>query len=566
MHMAVLENQSHVHHGLTVTYKERPSRQDRGHLIVVFSGFRPPESPYDFDGPITENLRSHMLWILDDFDGEKCYYIRNKEGFAVADAVNSLIESKREQLGLRKDQCTFMGFSKGGSAALFHGLAYDYPNILITAPRIRLGSGNVNDRPEIINAMTETGTPEEVAELDAIIPDLISESRKTPRNIYLFSSLDDHFHSTETGPVLDDLRSFSNFNYFETDSDLVRKHKDVTLYNMPLVMSILAALGEGTPPSFGETQNGGRISGGAALGTLAEVRAQGELITEIGSIRLEDAELVVSGVAFCKGFPVSSANDVRTDLELKSSTARHSYRLLQVVNDRLSNRYYKHEFCDYSYGAFASDPDNLKLDDLPFGRYELQLKVRHAKVNYPRVTVKWGGRSESSVDGEALLQLRSTPAGAVLVKRPLISAEPSESFFSLDEAWLRDGTCHVAGSFVIAGYEAGTYQDVQFYAVFVPRTLAENVGVALYSTRKKTDGQVVHDPWGVYTHSHFSTRRHGGFRLPKLAPDWYDIVITAVFATGGVFSFASGAAVHVDSSGEASLSVPTSTETIASVH
>lgn len=552
--MAVLATQSYEYLGLSVTYKERSARQDRHHLIVVFSGFRPPGSPYDFDGSVADTLRSHMLWIRDDFDGEMCYYIRNRSGFVVSDAVNSLIESKRKELGLRKDQCTFMGFSKGGSAALFHGLAFDYPNILVTAPRIFLGSGNVHDRPAIINAMTESGSPEEIAELDEVIPNLIRGARNESRNLYLFSSLEDHFHETETGPMLEHFRAFSNFNYFETDSDLVRKHKDVTLYNMPLVIAILAALGEGTIPVFGEAPNGGRVSSGTSTGSLAEIQERGNLVTEVRTLSVVGSDLMIGGVAFREGYPAPSPHHIRTELVLKSREARHSFQLQQTMDDRISNRYYRNEFCNYSFGSFKTAAGTIDLASLPFGRYELQLKVRQAKVNMPLVPVRWTGSGTSSMSGDSLFQLRSTPAGSVLVKRPLVSVSPAQCSFSVDEGQLKDGIFHVSGSFLVAGYEASSYQDVNFYAVFVPRTLAENVGVALYSTRKHVDGLAVDDPWGVYTHSHFSTRRHAGFQLPNLTPDWYDVVITADFSAGGVFSCNAGVSVFVDATGNASLS------------
>ncbi len=550
--MMPMETQEFDCDGIRVEFKERPAQQDRHHLIVVFSGFRPEHSPYDFDGPASTTLRSHMLWIRDDFNGKMTYYIRNRDGYGISDAVNALIETKRLELGLEKKQCTFIGFSKGGTAALYHGLKYEYPNILVSAPRIRVGSANQDQRPDIIDGMTVSGAPEEIEELDNLLPDLIRARQDSSTNLYWFSSLADHFHATETGPILNDLRKYSNFNYFETNSELVRRHKDVTLYNMALIMPILGALGEGAVPYFGESPNGGRANAGATVSSIEDVRARNEVVAELDTLKVANGRLWVKGLAFAKGVPAPRPNHMRTEIILRGSNGIYKFKLDQVENARLSNRYYESAFCDYSFGAYAS-LGGVDLEKLPYGQYRLQIRFRQAKVDYPSHTLTWSGDSSASAQGHSLIQIRPSSRGAMLVKRPLLSNAPGKSRFELLDSWLEGNTFQVRGSFVVQGMEASTHQDVKFWAVFVAQSIGSIRSVPLFTYSQDFDGKAVDDPWGVYTHSNFSTRRHRGTSLPDLPPDVYDVAITGLFPSGSVFSHPVGIQIEVPETGPSNL-------------
>ncbi|MGP9034895.1 hypothetical protein ACT17S_17720 [Glutamicibacter mysorens] len=548
-----METQEFNYDEIRVEFKERPAQQDRHHLIVVFSGFRPEHSPYDFDGAASTTLRSHMLWIRDDFDGNMTYYIRDKKGYEISEAVNALIELKRMSLGLEKDQCTFVGFSKGGTAALYHGLKFEYPNVLVSAPRIRVGSANQDQRPDIIEGMTSSGSSDEIAELDNLIPDLLRERSDSDTNFYWFSSEADHFHETETLPILELLREYRNFNYFQTDSDLVRRHRDVTLYNMPLIMSILAALGEGAVPSFGEKPNGGQAMGKRTdTDVLQQVRHRGELITEFSDVSLKENRLAVKGVAFQKGYAAPLPNYVRTTLVLKAKNKTASFRLQQVDNPRLSNRYYEGAFCDYSYGAFNAE-DPIDLHNLPFGRYQMQLQVRQARRDFPAMAVDWQGHASSTFVVDSLLQIRPNPGGTLLVKRPIVSIAPPQAHFEIEESWIKADILQIKGTFIVPGHEVNSHREADFYLALVPRGSGTTVPLRLSTYRKATDGSVVNDPWGIYTHSNFTTRRHRGMRLPELLPDTYDVAITAVFANGGVFSLPANMTITCSADGEAKL-------------
>lgn len=103
---------------IDVLYKTQRGRQDRRHLVVVFSGFC-PLGKYNFDGSVANGCRFDILWIKDEFEGNNAYYLCHRMNFDIQSAIIGLISSELDRLGLDKDECTLMGYSKGGNSCPF---------------------------------------------------------------------------------------------------------------------------------------------------------------------------------------------------------------------------------------------------------------------------------------------------------------------------------------------------------------------------------------------------------------------------------------------------------------
>ncbi|MDA3978224.1 accessory Sec system protein Asp2 [Gallibacterium sp. AGMB14963] len=126
--------------GQIIKYRQKAAKYDFNHLLVVFSGFlHAKPGNYDFANALND-CPCDVLWIADDFQGMYTYYMCINQDFCVEKAVQEFIGVKLDELGLTWKQMTFTGFSKGGSAALYHGLKFGVKNIVITVPQINVGS------------------------------------------------------------------------------------------------------------------------------------------------------------------------------------------------------------------------------------------------------------------------------------------------------------------------------------------------------------------------------------------------------------------------------------------
>ncbi len=269
------------HENLSLGFLERAASEDRQHLTVFFSGIK-PDNGYDFVGRSSSGLRSHFIWVRDEWDSLATWYLCKDFDFRYENAVFSLIESRLNTLGLSRNQCTLVGFSKGASAALYFGLKYGYQNIVASAPQTMIGSFARSVFPEIFRNMVGDHFADDTAAafaLNQLIPQLLtSNSVSTSHNIYLFTSEADPQFEFHIKPFLNLLKRFDNFTAFITASDHVQRHYDVTHYNIPLIVSILGMLGENVPPVFGSlVRNGGLGTGTLTVPPVKRSSSMGRL-------------------------------------------------------------------------------------------------------------------------------------------------------------------------------------------------------------------------------------------------------------------------------------------------
>ena len=256
-HDAAVGESVFAHEGIAVRYKQRSAGGDRRHLVVVFAGIK-QDGDYDFDGPASSGIKASMLWIADDVDGVNTYYMSHKGDLSVSDAVDRLITSRLDALGLTREQCTLMGFSKGASAALYIGLKYDYPNILASVPQIKVGSFTRDTYPDIFAHMTPTGSVADCVTLNELIPSALANDQQLAKNIYLISSVADSQFGFHIRPYVAALTKYENFNMVMTNSPQVTQHGEVTHYNVPVILSVLYGLSDGLAPRYGLVSNGSR--------------------------------------------------------------------------------------------------------------------------------------------------------------------------------------------------------------------------------------------------------------------------------------------------------------------
>lgn len=251
------------HNDVPVDFVFQPSRKDTKHLIVVFTSIRTNPAWLDFEPAegLLGSIRSNILWIYDNYEGVNSYYSYHCRNTLFQDAVVSLIEDFRTDLGLAHSQCTSVGMSKGGSAALILGIRCNFFNIVSLVPQIGIGSYlRDSGRQEIIVHMAGDSEEESIEWLDSLVPAAIKNDRSYDRNIYLITSPYDEHCVDYLDSIFPRLTEHSNFNIISTLSNDVNNHGLTLRYNVPLVISLLGILTNGLRPRFGSVSNGEGLS------------------------------------------------------------------------------------------------------------------------------------------------------------------------------------------------------------------------------------------------------------------------------------------------------------------
>lgn len=517
--------------GLSVTYRRRRSKQDRRHLIIVFSGGFGAKKGYDFDGSAVDGLRGEILWIRDRFNGEFSYYIETAQlGSKVEEAVQALIGSVRSELGLEKNNCTLVGFSKGGTGALYHGIKFDYENIISSVPRIRIGSGNRELRPAVLKGMIGNDSNEAVQRLDEMLPRLIATDQNLKRNIYLISSPADPQYETEIAPHLRSLEAYDNFNFICSSTPLVTRHKEVTAYNIPVILGIIALLTEGASPKIGILHNGSTSLDKSLPQQSCPTASVDTFVGGIDLFKVRDSRLYAEGHGFHKGREATLQSRLTTSLVLTSRSGTCTFALGSVKDPKLSATHYDGTFVDYSRGRWATiDHAGISLDEIPDGRYSVGLRVCQQEIESLSEQLSLPIGSSIWVSGAHLIRFTPANGGIEFLKRPLLSVSDPGAYFDLSKYWLEGNKLHIEGLYVVPGMETRSRQDVRYSIVLEP---VGNIGstkiLPLGTSLRRGAGTLIGDDWGDYKYSYFASPGYAGLSLDKVEPGSYAVWVLAV--------------------------------------
>lgn len=524
---------TYTRHGVNVVFKTQDSRQDRRHLVVVFSGFC-PIGKYNFDGTVADGCKFSILWINDVFDGNNSYYVCNRMDFSVEAAVISLIESEIARLGLEKSECTLLGYSKGGSAALYFGLKYSFTNVVASAPQMHIGSFSRDNFPSSYEHMIGN-VDEEIArkKLDSLLPLELEHDEHYEKNIYLISSEDDQFHDTEIVPYLGLMSRYSNFNLIMTDSPLVREHKTVGQYNTPIILSILYALGEGSIPRFlvGKTGRGDYYSNKTFLRSPDDP-VEWKITSD--RIAISQGTFFLEGVALIKGSPQVKYSDKLITLNLSTSYDSRQIPLGSVIDKTISERFYEEGFCDYRTAAYKTRGGlGIELSDFEEGSYRLTLTVEigeHRTV----VSLPPAGRLPIvEFHNGFYYYLRASAGELILTKRSLLGGENLSGIAEFSRLELVGSRLHVEGIFAITGMSYSAY-DSNLFSLILQST-ERTLRFPLSQGNRPEITPRIDAGFGDYSKAYFASRNYQGIDLGNIAPDEYMIYVST-FAGAAVFT------------------------------
>jgi hypothetical protein len=537
-----------VHSGVLVQYKRRAAKLDRRHLIVMFAGVGRLDS-YEFDGRASSDSQAHWLWIKDKFDGQHAYYLCRNMDFSIEQAVVALIDAELERLGLSRKECTLAGFSKGGFAALYLGIKHNFGNILASAPQIYAGTHTRGNRPKIFAHLTGGGGQTELQELDRLLPDAVAADYRTEKNIYLFSSPRDQFHAAQIVPALPMFAKYPNFNYIETDSDLVNEHTDVTRYNVPLILATLYALAENVAPRFGTVRNGNRMKSQLRTEVLARQREAGAGVANLTGVRLAGSVFFPEGVGFLRGHATGKWEDLASSLVLAGEASRHEFELGGNEDAGISFRYFRQAYCNYRLARFSSRKhQGIDLAGLPAGTYQLRLRLAApGRDGEQPLTSSTPLSAESQRDGR-LYRFRTRPGRAVLDVRPVLGTAPQEAYFRLRTSWARGPRVHLDGDFAVRGVEIPDSKAARYYLVL--HGPAGTHAFALAAGGFRGDANVFGDGLSDYSTAHFGTRKGAGVDVSGLPPGTYEVAISLSCA-GALYTLPTGKTVHIRTAGTA---------------
>ncbi|WP_440602884.1 accessory Sec system protein Asp2 [Bacillus sp. GB_SG_008] len=146
-------------------------KHDSPYLVVVFHGFNPYNTAYEFLG-VLKDVKVNKLYLLDDYGLNGRFYQDVNRKDNLQQNIIQLIERLAEEQGIVKDNIITLGGSKGGGSATYYGLRMNIGHVIAGGPPLYLGIFNTyyNHHISFLNSVAGGITQGDVEYIDDIIP------------------------------------------------------------------------------------------------------------------------------------------------------------------------------------------------------------------------------------------------------------------------------------------------------------------------------------------------------------------------------------------------------------
>lgn len=201
---------------------------------------------YNYIKPL-QGLPVHRLYIRDWMGGDErthsSYYLGPNKTLTIADACQRLIKGYCEKYHIEPENTIFLGSSKGGYAALYHGLAFGAGHIVVGSPQTRLAAFLVREqqkehfRNRIFEWLFGPITAENKAYADAL---LFNHTEKFARPYQKVSILVGRHEEHYVEHVLPFQQAFKDRMDVNIVLNEYNEHSDTAIYYPPFLKKTVA--------------------------------------------------------------------------------------------------------------------------------------------------------------------------------------------------------------------------------------------------------------------------------------------------------------------------------------
>lgn len=521
-----------------IKYNLKSARKDIRHLVVLFNGYR--HGGWDFDNSINF-LKCNVLMIEDVFDNQQSCYLGKEQSFNFADMVASLIDKTLIDLGLLKNDCTLLGASKGGFAALYIGIKYGYKNIVAPAFVGYIGSriltyGNLSEH--ILGKYDS----KVIQRYDELLTELINIEKDNNKNIYVFVSYNDPLYlKAGQKEIIKRLADkYSNFNLFITESQLAFPHDQVASYYLQEILSTVNLLTQGIairlPESMYEHQkikmkaspSSRDIEFFATKNPLNKEQA----VNEITKILIKDHIFYLEGLGLILNYDAPNHSYLSKKLCIENIETGHriTYALGTVPNHSQSRLLFSNSYHNYVASGIATMGLNgIAIQELSNGQYKLGISVTKTDQELDIKNINLITPIDKKYNcGESEYRIFEKSKSIYLTKRPIVGrlVTDKDCFFSIEKFWYKNDLYHLEGIFIVLGVDMPDFYLGRYYLVARHVETGKIYSHGLGQVRHNTLSKKIDSIYGGYDTCYFATMHFKGVDTGFYDTGEYDIFIS----------------------------------------
>lgn len=533
--------QTETINGHTVSYILKANRKDIAHLVVVFNDYR--HGGWSF-GNAVKFFKCNVLMIADVFENHQSCYMGVDGSSDFACIVACLIERILGRLGLEKQNCTLLGASKGGYAALYLGIRFDFPNIVTSAPFGHLGSWMVQHDEKIArHVLGENYTAAQVQHHDQLLNQAIKSDNNGNKNIYFLVSRKDYFY-LEYGQkelLLNLKEKYHNFNAFYTDSDLAFQHNQITVYFTQEILSLVNLLSNGIEVRLGkaliddiEFAQATLLPNATAI-AIMQTRPSQILLpekpkNEISVLKIQDHKLYLEGILYIQNYHQPDDKSLHKQLRLTNIHTGEQQEILlgTVPKAENSRELYQDTYFNYrGSGVATMGLKGIDVSHLPNGAFKLELSASKQGFKPSWQDIVFNGKLDSkAICGDTEYSLSQRKDSIYLIKKPIIGHLNQERLFELKKWWTEKNTFHIEGEFVVQGAAMPEFHMGNYYLLARSTHTGQCYSHGLGMVRSLELCKKLDDIYRNYLACYFATMHFKGIETTDWQSGEYELFIS----------------------------------------
>ena len=203
---------------------------------------------YNYIRPL-QGLPVHRLYIRDWMGGDELthssYYLGPNKTLTIAEACQRLIAEYCEKYRIEPENTIFFGSSKGGYAALYHGIAFGAGHIVAGSPQTRLAAFLAHDHKEdcfrnrIFEWLFGPRTDENKAYADALLFEHAEKLARPHQKVSIMVGRHETHYTEHVLPFQQAFRDRLDFNIVLGE---YREHTDTARHYPPFLRETVAAI------------------------------------------------------------------------------------------------------------------------------------------------------------------------------------------------------------------------------------------------------------------------------------------------------------------------------------
>lgn len=257
-----------------------------------------------------------------------------------------------------------------------------------------------------------------------------------------------------------------------------------------------------------------------------------KVINNINKLYIDSRVLFIEGLAYLDKYHSPDHSYLKKYLgffDLKSTQRKEFVLGTTNRNDMTAVKEGNETFNYRAAGVATFGFKGIDISGLDVGIYEIQISVSNtdSKRMYSSLNLEISELDIKNIDHRYEYRLFKNQNKVFLVKREILGrAANTESYFSIDDSWVKGSKFHMEGKFIVPGIDITEFNQAQYYLIAKKPITQTQYTFQLGQVKKPNLGEFIQNSFGSYNACYYATKNLNGIDIKGCEFGTYDLYIS----------------------------------------